>query len=327
MIRQRSSHQVPGASKPYAPEERHRRCAEAGAQTWRTQLATTRHALRVNTRFLKASRTILSNWSRIAGLLLLVVTMTATAAAAQDTGIPDTDQEWAQLWGRVNTDSYYLRRFGRATGAAIIAKAVRTRPNGYQWAALGGMVCAVDGRTRVALRGDSRVAEFDAARLCLETIVAALPDAGSSVEHSYVRSILSRHLAESYVEAGMLAAADSLAAIELERAAREGAPDIGNVIYDMNQVRGRVALSRGRRADALQFLRASAATSGSPQLASWGPRLTLARELLAVGETEPVLEFLSQLRSIWRGPVAAEALSEAVAAIRNGDIPDGAQWR
>lgn len=69
-------------------------------------------------------------------------------------------------------------------------------------------------------------------------------------------------------------------------------PDYGNIIHNANQVLGRCALLEGKLEDAKAYLLKAGATPGSPQLDSFGPRMSLARELLEKGEKETVLRYL-----------------------------------
>lgn len=259
-------------------------------------------------------------------LLVLLVLLPATASA-QTGAVPTSEHEWTQLWHRVNENPYYLRGLGRDAGAAIVAAAVQTRPDGHVWAALAGTICNVDGPTRLALTDSARVAEFGAARACLERIEAALPDTATSESADYVRSSLTLSLAEVLLEAGALARADSIAAVELERGTDRGGADVGNIVYRMNQVRGRVALRHGRHDEAIRFLHQAGETPGSPQLNSFGPQLYLARELLAAGEVQVVRAFLGGLRRFWIGPDAEAFIVDAMAAIDDGRVPDGPRWR
>jgi hypothetical protein len=259
--------------------------------------------------------------------LVVLMALAPVGVDAQIVSVPTTEQEWAQLWDRVNENPYYLGGLGRATGAAIVTSAVRSRRNGYLWAAFAGTVCTVDGPTRLALTGTARLAEFSAARACFEQIQAALPDTGSSAELDYARSSLTLFLAEVLVEVGALELADSLAARELQRGISGGGGERGNIVYQMNQVRGRIALQRGRRSQAIEFLHRASETPGSPQLVTFGPQLFLARELLEAGEVAAVRQFLSSLPRFWVGPDAEAFLADAIAIIDNGRIPDGPRWR
>jgi hypothetical protein len=101
----------------------------------------------------------------------------------------------------------------------------------------------VGGANRAVLRDSARLEAFQQSRRCFERILAALPGRGSSAEVENSRSILVGPLAEVLVEVGALVAADSLAAAELEQAARGQRWFVGNIQYDMNQVRGREAIA------------------------------------------------------------------------------------
>jgi ATP/maltotriose-dependent transcriptional regulator MalT len=142
-----------------------------------------------------------------------------------------------------------------------------------------------------------------------------------------VRGMLAQPLAEALVALGDLDTADSVAAEELVRAAAEASFVRGNAQYSMNQVRGRVALRRGNREAAVEYLRLAGRTEGSPQLSSFGPRLVLARELLEAGERQAVLEFLESVRGFWTGPEARTTLDAALATIDAGGVPSGRRWR
>ena len=67
----------------------------------------------------------------------------------------------------------------------------------------------------------------------------------------------------------------------------------GNAIHVGNLVLGRVALASSDIASAKAYLLESGKTIGSPQLNSFGPNMTLAKELIEKGEREVVLEYFS----------------------------------
>jgi len=94
----------------------------------------------------------------------------------------------------------------------------------------------------------------------------------------------------------------------------------GNAIFFGNFVLGRVSLSKGDVKQADHYLLASAKTPGSPQLDSFGPNMTLAKELLDQGESEPVLQYLELCKNFWEGE--QQQLDEWRQAIRNGKTPD-----
>src|SRR5690606_1423435 len=66
----------------------------------------------------------------------------------------------------------------------------------------------------------------------------------------------------------------------------------GNAVHKINIVSGRIALHEGKIEEAKTFLLSAGKTKGSPQLNSFGPNMTLAKELLENGEREVVIQYL-----------------------------------
>lgn len=115
----------------------------------------------------------------------------------------------------------------------------------------------------------------------------------------------------------------------------------GNVVFDANEMLGRVALRENKPEIARTLLRAAGQSPGSPQLCSFGPDLVLARELLEHGEQEDretVLAFLTDISRFWNSPGARNANSQRVAIdhlkeiqtwrqqIGDGKIPNDPKW-
>ena len=104
----------------------------------------------------------------------------------------------------------------------------------------------------------------------------------------------------------------------------------GNAIHHAHTVLGRVELARGNPAAAEIELLESGRTPGSPQLNSFGPSMALAEELLEMGRSEAVLEYLELCRTFWcpdegDEPCADQArrtLDTWVFLIQDGRIPD-----
>jgi hypothetical protein len=78
-------------------------------------------------------------------------------------------------------------------------------------------------------------------------------------------------------------------------------PLYGHAIYYGNLVLGRVALGRDHDVvKAKEALLAAGKSHGSAVLNSFGPNMSLAKELLEAGERDSVLEFFDECRSFWR---------------------------
>jgi predicted Zn-dependent protease len=74
----------------------------------------------------------------------------------------------------------------------------------------------------------------------------------------------------------------------------------GNLIYYGNFTLGMVALKKGKIEEAEKYLLEAGKTPGSPQLDSFGPNMTLAKELLEKGKKECVIKFLESCSTFWK---------------------------
>lgn len=93
----------------------------------------------------------------------------------------------------------------------------------------------------------------------------------------------------------------------------------GNAIQAGNIVLGRIALRRGEVNSAKKYLIAAGNTPGSPQLNSFGPDMTLARDLLAKGEKDVVLEYFDLCSRFWESSFSK--LNEWRSDIREDRLP------
>jgi hypothetical protein len=100
----------------------------------------------------------------------------------------------------------------------------------------------------------------------------------------------------------------------------------GDAVHKGNLILGRIAVREGRLAEAVTFLRASGDTPGSGVLNSFGPNMSLAKDLLERGEVEAVLNYFESCRLFWKmGGARLDAWSKDVQA---GNIPNfGANLR
>jgi hypothetical protein len=128
-------------------------------------------------------------------------------------------------------------------------------------------------------------------------------------------------LAKAAVNAGELSQAQAYAN-ELLQLAPQYPKDwnYGNAIYYGYLVLGRVALRQGNLPLAEQDLLNAAGTPGSPQLNSFGPNTTLAKELLEKGRTTTVLQYFALCGKFWK--VHGDRLEQWSAAVKAGQMPD-----
>jgi hypothetical protein len=144
---------------------------------------------------------------------------------------------------------------------------------------------------------------------------AKLRLANAEPEH---RLYLLQSLPRIAIEGGDLARAEAYARELL------AIPDLseksGDAVHCANYALGILALKRGDVAAAKQYMLSAAKTKGSARLSGVGPETGLAKELLARGEREAVLEYIEQCRSFWTREEGS--IDRWQNTIRGGGIPN-----
>ena len=145
---------------------------------------------------------------------------------------------------------------------------------------------------------------------------------------------LAREMTAAYRK-GEAASADALARRYLQVAGQFPCNwNHGNAIHNANATLGLLALRDGRKADAVSYLEAAGAASGSPQLDSFGPSLLLARGLAQAGEHQAVARYLASIKRFWKAqdssilgvllPAFADPdpISTWIGELNQGRVPD-----
>ena len=96
----------------------------------------------------------------------------------------------------------------------------------------------------------------------------------------------------------------------------------GNAIHHSNIWLGRIALMENDLEKAKNFLLKAAQTKGSPQLNSFGPNMTLAKELLEMNEPEVVLNYINSCKKFWKWYLSWFKIRKWKKEIRKGNIPN-----
>jgi tetratricopeptide (TPR) repeat protein len=94
----------------------------------------------------------------------------------------------------------------------------------------------------------------------------------------------------------------------------------GNAVQDTNLVLGRIAVRQGDIEAAKRYLLLAGETPGSPQLDTFGPNMSLAKDLLEKGEREVVLQYFELCRKFWE--MHSGRLDVWRSAVQAGTIPD-----
>lgn len=138
--------------------------------------------------------------------------------------------------------------------------------------------------------------------------------------NSITRGPLLARLARTALAAGNLEKAERYANEALAESKHGVFWWTGDAIHQGNIVLGRLALGNEDVGEAKRRLLLAGKTPGSTSLASQGPNMALARDLLERGESATVLQYLEECSTFWSGN--GGKLTEWMALIRTGLKPD-----
>jgi hypothetical protein len=127
------------------------------------------------------------------------------------------------------------------------------------------------------------------------------------------REALAGDMAGAAFKIGDFDGASALAKIYLQSMDR-------NATQKANTILGRVALRSGDIAASKQHLLDSTGPAAARDIATYGPMMTLARELLEKGEREAVLQYLEKCLMLW--PRGENALRNWISDVEKGATPN-----
>ena len=285
----------------------------------------------------------MANRVRCFGVLLGFVALCSALAAEVPPSAPLANVPAAQLDAFMQKWKTYKPSDGPRADADIpfLLAALKKDPGGPWAGYIATKAQITDGQARFAT-AEARTNLFRQTLSYLTPARAILADALSGdpklqYEHDHLLGLMAKAAFESGSELG-----------EVKGAAQEmlaNNTDVkswnyGNVIYAANELLGRVALREGNIEAAKKHLLAAGKTKGSPQLNSFGPSFTLARELAEKGERDTVIEFLDLVGRFWANPeerkegnarnVATDNRKQLDAwkqQIQDGKIPTDHKWQ
>ncbi len=94
----------------------------------------------------------------------------------------------------------------------------------------------------------------------------------------------------------------------------------GNAVQDANLVLGRIAVANGQLDEGKRLLLEAGKSPGSPQMDTFGPNMSLAKDLLEQGETEVVLEYFDLCRKFWE--MHGGKLDAWSSTVKQGGVPE-----
>jgi hypothetical protein len=283
-----------------------------------------------------------------AGCSLVALMLAVGLLPAAETNVPSVSPDslavFMAKWQGYETFKFPTNKAEQPLLLAALAK----DPNGPWYAYLAMQFTD----TRFQLRSLKGQARQEAAAKSVTTLkaadqilAAAIKQGGTNAANmASAQAMLQQTLSPFLLEAGpaYLPEARAMGQRMLDHLPTTNSWDYGNVVFSGNELLGRVALRESKLDEARSYLRAAGRAPSSPQLGSFGPELTLPRELLEHGDPadrEAVLGFLDDIAHFWAHPIPGNANSQRVSEdhlkqletwrqeIRAGQIPNDPKWR
>ena len=209
-----------------------------------------------------------------------------------------------------NAARFFLIRDG-ILAEDLLKRAKQLEPNNPEWSEQLGQLYRLRARTKSRPKSRREVSAKS-----LAEFERALQGADPIKRYSELP-----YLAKVAFEAEEFDKARPYASELLEKANKDKKSwNYGNAVHDGNLVLGRLALKAGNIDQAKEYLMKAGNTPGSPQLNSFGPTMTLAKELIEHGEHQTVLEYFKLCGNFWK--MDNGRLAQWTATVRKGSVPN-----
>ena len=193
----------------------------------------------------------------------------------------------------------------------LLKKAQALEPDNPKWSKRLGYLYSL------GLSRKSGESKREAAAKSLKQLEKAL----SSTTEEINRFYMLKGLAKVAFESGDMEKAKTYATELLNKAAHyKNNWNYGNAIHHGNLILGRIALKSGDLEKAKEYLIEAGKTPGSPQLNSFGPNMTLAKELLEKSEKEVVIKYFQLCADFWE--MGKDDLKNWTSIVKEGGVPD-----
>ncbi|MBA7673155.1 hypothetical protein ES703_81343 [subsurface metagenome] len=195
----------------------------------------------------------------------------------------------------------------------LLKKAQALEPDNPEWSKRLGHLYSL------GLSRKSGEAKREAATKSLNQLEKTLSNTTEEINRFYMLD----KLAKAAFESGDVKKARAYATELLNKAAQyRNKWNYGNAIHHGNLILGRLALKSGDLEKAKEYLIKAGKTPGSPQLNSFGPNMTLAKELLEKGEKEVVIKYFQLCANFWKRKRHRERLKNWTSIVKKDGIPD-----
>lgn len=207
-----------------------------------------------------------------------------------------------------NAAAYFLLP-DRALAEELLKRAEVLEPRNPTWPERLGQLYKLEAQNKSASLAARALAEFEKTRVLTAPTVPGSPGLADLGKMALVAGDLekARTYATELLGPGMQ---------------WSGGGNAETAFFQGNILLGRIALREGKIDEAKKFLLEAGTTKGSPVLDSFGPDMSLAKELLEKHETNAVLDYFQECEKFWPKYGNEDKLAEWTSAVKNGKIPN-----
>jgi len=231
----------------------------------------------------------------------------------------DAYQQGKQLWLQQTKDqatnlavignaAHYFLIHDRNLAEQLLKQGQKTEPGNPGWSDRLGQLYALNIIGQSGTNNAAKaLAEFERAQTQTTPAVPGSPRLADLAKMAFAAGDLdkARKYATELLGPGML---------------WSGGGNAGDACFQGNIVLGRIALREGKMDEAKKYLLAAGQTKGSPVLGSFGPNMSLAKELAEKGQTDVVIQFFDLCRKFWSG--GNQRLDKWTKEVKAGITPD-----
>ena len=202
----------------------------------------------------------------------------------------------------------FFEIYDKALAEKLIKQAAALEPTNPRWPSQFGHLLTMKMQT---VTGDARQSLAAEAYEQYRLAYSGMKNAGEKT------TILQR-LPLAAFDAGDFKQAREWSLEILNQEAANHSPMLIDAVHHAQITLGRIALTEKNLPEARSRLALAGQTAGSPSLKSFGPNMTLAKELLEKGEREAVLKYFEECAAFWKNK---DQLDQWTVLVKAGQMP------